>query len=302
MDTPQICSLPVSQIVAGENDRTVFEINALTELAESIRDHGLAQPITVRPIADDKFEIVAGERRFRAVSVVLKWTHIHAIIRHLSDEEASAIMLIENVNRVDLNPIDEARSYRKRIDKFGWSKALIAEKANVNPKRVVSRLKLLDLADEIQDMVKTYQLGLAFAECMSPLDHNRQRIAMRYIINTDRPSLAIFRQIVGRLLEQQLQESMFTSIWSTCVQAEEEHLDAIRSKRYPIDDRLPEFKRVKNVAVSLETYIAELLKSGDPIQVAAASVVGRVYQGMVTSGLCYPPEEGPIDALNYQAV
>ena len=106
----EIANIPVSSIAAGNNDRKEFDPVKLEELAASIAAHGLAQPITVRPLSGliPGFEIVAGERRFRAISRVLQWDTIPAIVRDLDDEAASAIMLAENTGRADLNPIEEA--------------------------------------------------------------------------------------------------------------------------------------------------------------------------------------------------
>src|SRR5579859_5699824 len=98
-------------IRAGNNDRTVFDETGLKGLASSIKDNGLAQPITVRPLPSEAspflYEIVAGERRFRACSQNLGWFEIPCIIKDLSDEEASGVMLAENTSRDDLDPIDE---------------------------------------------------------------------------------------------------------------------------------------------------------------------------------------------------
>lgn len=103
--TESIQFVPVAQIVPGNNDREEFDAVALRELADSIGQHGLAQPITVRPYGQG-FQIVAGERRWRAVQL-LGWETIPALVRPLSDEEASAIMLLENIQRAELNPIAE---------------------------------------------------------------------------------------------------------------------------------------------------------------------------------------------------
>ncbi|MCP4644493.1 MAG: ParB/RepB/Spo0J family partition protein, partial [bacterium] len=91
--TARITQVPARHIVAGTNDRQVFNAAELAELAASIDEHGLAQPPTLRPIDDDRFEIVAGERRVRAMRDVLKWSEIPALVRAMDDETASAIML-----------------------------------------------------------------------------------------------------------------------------------------------------------------------------------------------------------------
>jgi ParB/RepB/Spo0J family partition protein len=284
-------NVPCKDIRRGKNDRTVFKQEDLEALANSIRENGLAQPITVRPngveiIADSSgwqqsshvYEIVAGERRFRAVSTILGWTTIPAIVRELTDEEASVIMLIENVHRVDLNPMDEARGYQKRIDDFGWTVARISHETNVSEKRIAARLKLLDLASEIQHLVENDQITVVYAETMAPLDHNRQRIASRYLTSTDKPVLAVFRKIVGALAEEQMQEALFDASaffqQQTAIQQKESY-DA-KNKSYPVDDSLPLISKNKNLATSIETYIVELVQSGNPHQFTAATIIGRL--------------------------
>jgi len=116
----QIHQIPVEKIIVGNNDRKQFNQQGLAELATSIAEHGLAQPPTLRPVIDGMYEIVAGERRTRAMRDVLKWKFIPAIVRDLDDQQASAIMLIENIERKDLNPMEEAQAYSERMKRFAW--------------------------------------------------------------------------------------------------------------------------------------------------------------------------------------
>jgi ParB/RepB/Spo0J family partition protein len=238
MSTNTLTHVPTAQIRPGDNDRSTFNPVALQELADSIAANGLAQPITVRPLwtcptcrgeiaatfpdgpcpacgvhqvwSEMHYQIVAGERRFRACSQLLGWTEIPAIVRDLSDEQAAAIMLAENVHRVDLNPLDEAMAYDKRMAQFGWSVAETARQANVGEGRVAARLKLLDLTPEIQHLVANGHLGLGFAQAMSKLDANRQRLALAWLREQPAtPTLNVFHRLVSQLYEQQVQEAMF---------------------------------------------------------------------------------------------
>jgi ParB/RepB/Spo0J family partition protein len=248
--------LPVAAIVPGDNDRTVFK--AIDELAESIVEHGLAQPITVRPVthapgrgADDgHYEIVAGERRYRA-HLHAGLTHIDAIVREdLDDEGAAAIMLLENVQRADLNPVDEGRAYAKRMKEFGWSERDIANRANVSKGRVESRLALLYCVPEAQKLIADGNLAIGYGVAMSPLDPNRQRIAMRYVRDAKRPTVAEFHEVCSRLLEEQRQEAMFDMDLfivqaNEAAEAEEARWTA---RRFPVDESLPEPDKVLGVA------------------------------------------------------
>jgi ParB family chromosome partitioning protein len=149
---PTVTEIPVQQVRPGANDRTSFDEAGISDLAASIEVHGLAQPITVRPHGDG-FEIVAGERRFRAVKHLGRTT-VPAIVRDYTDEQASAVMLLENVQRADLDPVDEAHAYQSRIDRFGLTVGQVAEMAGVTAARVCTRLPVLRLFPEAQHLVR----------------------------------------------------------------------------------------------------------------------------------------------------
>lgn len=183
-----VTELPVARIRPGQNDRTIFREPELRELADSIARDGLAQPITVRPVQPrGRYEIVAGERRYRA-HVLLQLPTIACIVREYSDEEASRIMLAENLMRVDLDPIDQANAYKRRMDEFGWAASYLAIVTNVTKELVFGRLRLLQLIPDAQLLVRSGALNLAMAACMTELDVNRQNIALRELTRTPSPA------------------------------------------------------------------------------------------------------------------
>lgn len=209
-----ITSLNLSEIIPGDNDRTVFDKNDLDELAASIKEHGLIQPITVRILdsetTDPIYQIVAGERRFRACRL-LGWDEIPAIIQDLTDEEASAIMLSENISRADLDPIDEALAYQKRIEVFGWSVQDCADKAGVTPVRIQFRIKLLKLRQDLRSLIRTGNLELGYAQIIAgaDLDPNFQTLALAALRDNPHPTPPWFRRICGELANKQAQGRMF---------------------------------------------------------------------------------------------
>jgi len=234
MDTIQ--NIGMTRIVPGDNDRHEFNPTSLKELADSIDDHGLAQPITVRmiakcsdcdtmtPVLDTTFnacpacheksieiiyQIVAGERRFRACQT-LGWDSIPAIVRHLSDEEAAAIMLCENIQRVDLSPIDEGLAYRKRMDQFGWSIQDIASHAHVSDSRVRTRLDLLELHPDIQQLINTGQLAITAGSKLVKLSPAGQLTAIRWILNQPvMPTVSAIAIFAQKLIESEASQSLF---------------------------------------------------------------------------------------------
>lgn len=201
--------IDASLIVPGTNDRTQF--NNLEELAASIQANGLLQPITVRPIEyTDLYQIIAGERHYRATQV-LGWTEVPCLVADKNDEEASIAMLIENVQRNDLDPIDEANAYASRMALYSWSVETLAQKTGLSKVKIQFRLKLLKLRSDIQTLVKSGQLQLGYAQIIadSGLDSNFQAKAMAALRDNPQPAPAWFRKTCGGLLEKQAQAQMF---------------------------------------------------------------------------------------------
>jgi len=213
--TQKVHQIPWDQILPGNNDRTIFDKEDLQDLADNIEKNGLIQPITVRPAPSSlsdaaEYEIVAGERRFRAIRS-LGWETVPAIVKELSDEDASAIMLSENVSRSDLDPIDEANAYLHRIERLGWTVAECAKRAGVSDVRVQYRLKLLTLREDLQHLVRTDNLKLGYAQILASanLDPNRQSLAVAALRKNPKPTTGWFRRLVSEYATQQHQAKMF---------------------------------------------------------------------------------------------
>lgn len=207
--------LPTNAITAGTNDRTIFNPAELQALAENIATNGLLQPIAVRPIGAGQYRLILGERRYRAVCL-LGWEKVPCVIQDVTDEEASAGMLSENMARANLDPIDEARAYQSRIDQFGWSIEELARIAGVSTTRVLFRLKLLRLRDDLQALVRTENLPLGYAQILADadLDTNHQAIAVDRLRDNGTPTPAWFRRECAALLTSQAQTEAF-DVFST---------------------------------------------------------------------------------------
>jgi ParB/RepB/Spo0J family partition protein len=177
--TLTIEQIPAEFIHAGDgtNDRKDFDPATLEQLAASIATSGLAQAPVVRPMPNGTFEIVAGERRCRAMIDVLGWAEIPCCVKELTDDEASTVTLLENMARADLSVIEEANAYRCRLDR-GWSISDLSERCGVPRRRIESRLRLLQLAPDVQHLVATGNLSLRDADQLVGLDVNRQRLAL----------------------------------------------------------------------------------------------------------------------------
>lgn len=207
--------MDTSLIVAGNNDRTVFDPKALADLAQSIRENGLIQPITVRPLEDTElFQVVAGERRFRACTTILGWDDIPAIVADLTDQEAAATMLAENVSRADIDAIDEANAYANRMTLYGWTVADCAKKAGASEIRIRFRLKLLRLRPDIQALIRGGNIQLGYAQILADadLDSSRQLIAVAHLRDNLKPTPGWFRHVVNQLLSQQAQGALIEDL------------------------------------------------------------------------------------------
>ena len=204
----QAVILPVNKIRAGNNDRTIFDQDELKKLAETIREHGVIQPITVNQVGKT-YEIIAGERRYRA-TILAGLPTIPAIVKKVDARTASALMLAENISRADLDPIDEGNAYQKRIDQ-GWTLEELSASVGKSLIKIQFRLKLLSLRDDLQSLVRSGNLLIGYAQiiCDANLDTNRQLLAVKTLRDNPRPTLGWFRNVVNQYLEQQNSISLF---------------------------------------------------------------------------------------------
>lgn len=212
----QIVNLPIAQILPGNNDRTQFPTGHIESLAASIAAEGLHQPILVRPLAEGRYQIVAGECRYRACCF-LQLATVPAIVRPMGDEAASLAMLSENLKRRNLDAIDEANAYQKRAAEFGWSAEQIAAHCTVSADLVRRRLALLELLPDVQQQIRGGALPLGLAECLAGLDRTNQIAAVAALRERETlPTVASFRRTCGALLERQQQCGMFDleSLWA----------------------------------------------------------------------------------------
>jgi ParB family chromosome partitioning protein len=164
--------------------RGIFDEGKLDELAQSISANGVVQPLIVRP-KQDRFELIAGERRWRAAQRA-GLTRIPAIVRNVSDDKVLELALIENIQREDLNPIEEARAYRNLIDTVGLTQEVVAERVGRDRSYVTNFLRLLRLPEDLQELVQSGRLSTGHARTLLGLpDVAAQRRLARKIIEGD---------------------------------------------------------------------------------------------------------------------
>jgi len=169
----ELREIPVGDVRANPRQpRTGFDAGKLEELAASIREHGVVQPILVRPFGDH-FELVAGERRWRAAQMA-GLSVVPAMVRSLSDQQSLEIALVENLQREDLNPIEEAKAYRSMVESVGLTQDEIARRIGVSRPAVTNSLRLLSLAEQVQSMLEAGALSAGHARTLVGLDPQEQ--------------------------------------------------------------------------------------------------------------------------------
>ncbi|MCE8029888.1 ParB/RepB/Spo0J family partition protein [Billgrantia desiderata] len=177
--------LPLSQLTRGKyQPRRDIQPEALEELADSIRAQGVMQPIVVRPIGESRYEIIAGERRWRA-SQLAELDTIPAVIRDVSDEVALALALIENIQRENLNPVEEALALKRLIDEFELTQQQVADAVGKSRAQVANLLRLLALDPEVQTLLERGDLDMGHARALLVLPAAKQRRAAHEVVNKD---------------------------------------------------------------------------------------------------------------------
>ena len=167
---PSVNKLRIMEIEPNHDQpRKDFDEKALSELAESIEQHGVLQPLVVRPLANGAYQLVAGERRWRAARIA-GLTEVPVVIKELSDEEVIEIAMIENLQREDLNPLEEALGYRYIMDELGITQEQAAEKVGKSRPAVANALRLLKLPDEVQEMIKNNLISPGHARALLGFD------------------------------------------------------------------------------------------------------------------------------------
>ena len=173
-------TIKISRITPrGDQPRKSYDDNALQVLADSIREHGVIQPIVVRELGvlDDNYEIIAGERRWRAAKMA-GLDEIPAVIMTGDELKVAEVALIENVQRKDLNPIEEAMAYKALIERFGLKQEEVAQQAGKSRSAIANMLRLLELPDEVLVMVQEEKLSMGHARALLGLNDEEKMLPL----------------------------------------------------------------------------------------------------------------------------
>jgi ParB family chromosome partitioning protein len=193
--------LPIDLLQRGKyQPRTHMNGEALQELADSIKVQGVVQPIVVRPLGAGRYEIVAGERRWRAAQMAGLHS-VPAVVRDIPDEAAIAIALIENIQRENLNPVEEAMALQRLIDEFGMTHQQTAESVGRSRAAVTNLLRLLTLNPDVRQMLEEGRMDMGHARALLALTGKAQSDAARQVVDKGL-SVRETEQLVRRLTER----------------------------------------------------------------------------------------------------
>ena len=201
-----------------DQPRKNFDEDALQELADSIKQFGLLQPILVQE-RKDYYEIIAGERRWRAAKIAgLK--EIPVIIRNYSDQEIVEISLIENIQREDLNPIEEAQAYKRLLEEFHLKQDEVAERVSKSRTAVTNSMRLLKLCDGVQQMIIDDMLSTGHARALIPIEDQEMQLQLAQKIFDEKLSVREVEKLVKGILKPEKEK----------LKKEEKHLSGYREQ------------------------------------------------------------------------
>ena len=197
----EVRQIPINEIVPNRyQPRTVFAEDKIRELALTIRTHGIIQPIVVRQFADNQYEIIAGERRWRAVQT-LEWETIPAIIKEFNDAETASVALIENLQREELSAIEEAYAYARLIELHNLTQEALAQRLGKGQSTIANKLRLLKLPEEVQQVLMQKKLTERHARALIPLKDPEKQIKLMHDIIEKELNVKQTEDRVDKILE-----------------------------------------------------------------------------------------------------
>lgn len=197
-DMVSTSTLPINEIIPNkEQPRKTFDEGALQELADSITVHGVLQPLLVRPLLSGGYQLIAGERRWRA-SRMAGLKEVPVIIRELSDSEAMEIAIIENLQREDLNPIEEAEGLQALIDKCDYTQEQVAVSVGKSRAAIANALRLLKLPEEVRQMTKEGEISAGHARALLAFDNQAIMYEVAKLIVSDKLTVRDVERLAKR--------------------------------------------------------------------------------------------------------
>ncbi|MDH4359478.1 MAG: ParB/RepB/Spo0J family partition protein [Nitrospirota bacterium] len=196
-DGQAVSMISLDQILPNRyQPRTTFVEAELEELAQSVKEHGVLQPIVVRRKGDGMYELIAGERRFRAAKIA-GMTTIPALVRNSNDEKALAVALVENIQRQNLNPMEEAKAYSRLMGEFGLTQDLVSRSVGKDRSSIANILRLLSLPKAVQQFIESGTISLGHAKVLAGLSTAEAQLQLAQKIVSEQLSVRQVEQIIS---------------------------------------------------------------------------------------------------------
>lgn len=237
----EVVQVPIGKIVPNKyQPRTVFDDAKIEELARTIRTHGVIQPIVIREVSEGQYEIIAGERRYRAMTK-LEWTEVPAIIRNLSDKETASVALIENLQREELTAIEEALAYQQLIELHELTQEALAQRLGKGQSTVANKIRLLKLPQQVQQAILNKELSERHARALMK-------------VKEEPVQLMLLEQIIAEQLSVKQLEERIVAMQQVEVPAEKKQ--PVKSRRKMVN------KDVRIALNTLKQSLSMISKSG----------------------------------------
>ncbi len=235
----KIWKVAIDKLSSGKyQPRKTFEKEALQELSQSIRENGILQPIVARRTASGKLEIVAGERRWRA-SQLAGLHEVPVILRNFNDKEALELAIVENIQREDLNPIEEAEGYSRLITEFKLSQQQVAEKVGRDRATVANAVRLLALPDEVKKMISGGELSVGHAKVLLGLPDQKKQLELAKAVIKDKIAVRKLEKMVQAVVKgestEEEAEGFNTNVTQRLISGLSEELQKMLGTKVNID-------------------------------------------------------------------
>ncbi len=205
---PEVLEIPLDKIIPNRSQpRTLFGEQELQELAQSLKETGMLQPIVVRRIGDGSFELVAGERRWRAAKLA-GLSSVSALVRVSNDEKSLVLALVENIQRQGLNPMEEARAYSRLVAEFGLTQDQVGEAIGKDRSSVANIIRLVSLPNEVQKLIEKQHVMLGHAKVLAGMSNVEDQLSVAGKIVRDQLSVRQTELLVEGLKKKENKQPM----------------------------------------------------------------------------------------------
>ena len=235
--------------------RTVFDDEKIEELARTIHTHGIIQPIVVRESGEDNFEIIAGERRWRAMKS-LGWEKVPAIVKNMSDTETASVALIENLQRENLSPVEEAMAYQKLIDLHHLTQEALAQRLGKGQSTVANKLRLLKLPERVHEVLIQKVITERHARALIPLKEAELQIKLLEEVidqqlNVKQTELRVQRILEGPQTKPKPKKKAFNKDVRIAVNTIRQSLNMISDSGMKLDSEEKEYEDYYQITIKL---------------------------------------------------